>query len=338
MKEYYLLINKPQIITHPDHAFFQSIFSVNSCYQNWLYTNFIQLYCNFPKSKISKAIDLDFLCQYEYSNFVDIQLIYRNIYEYENRNISCIDYFCDLLERNLYLIIAVDEMYLSFSHSYNRYHFKHPLFLYGFNKEKGVFNASYYSSKGYVAEGLVKFSEVEYAFSGFISMLGVNNGLLIRAISSVEAKYEVNVEVIQKGVEEYIYPPSVSLDMAFVGKSMTGKVFGLNIYEALLTYNKLIADGINQEFIPSYKNYHALYEHKVIMLHRINYLKEIGVLSSISIKQYSEIVDKALAIRNLYIKCLLTKNLDSLQSVNCQLILLREKEKKNMEFLLRELQ
>lgn len=337
MKEYILPIGKPRVITHPDHAFFHSIFSLNKDYKMWLYSNFIQLYCNnFPPNNIRESIDLDFVSQYEYNNFIDIQLINRDIYEFFHTNISITNFFCKLIEMNLYLIIAVDEFYLSYSPAYRNNHFKHPLFLYGLNKDKGIFYASYYNSMGYVPNGIVKFTEIENAFKGFISLLGPCNSMLIRAISTKNSYYEINLNTIKKGLEEYIYPPQISLESAFVRPISPNKVYGINVYEALINYNNSILFSKNKDFIQHVKNYHALYEHKKLMFQRINYLIGNSMLK-VDIEQFSDLVKSTLIIRNLYIKFTVSLKTENLKKINFLLLNLREDEKKILNKVLKEL-
>ena len=336
MKEYILPIGKPCIITHPDHAFFHSIFSLNEDYKMWLYTNFIQLCCNnFNPEKIRKSIDLDFVSQYEYNSFIDIQLINRDIYEFFHTDITSIDFFCKLIEMNLYLIIAVDEMYLSYSPVYRTYHFKHPLFLYGFNKDKRIFYTSFYNHIGYVSNGIVKFTEVENAFKGFISLIGSCNSMLIRAVSTKNSHYEINLNAIKKGLEEYINPPQISLEFAFQGSSFHNKVYGINVYEALIDYNNAIIFSNNNDFIQHIKNYHALYEHKILMQQRMSYIVEKNNLK-IDIEQFNDLVKSALIIRNLYIKFSISFNIENLKKINCLLLSLREREKKVFDKVLKE--
>lgn len=337
MKEYILPIGKPSIITHPDHAFFHSIFSLNEDYKMWLYSNFIQLYCNnFNPKNIRESIDLDFVSQYEYNNFIDIQLINRDIYEFFHTDITSIDFFCKLIEMNLYLIIAVDEMYLSYSPAYRSNHFKHPLFLYGFNKDKRIFYVSFYNSMGYVSNGIVKFTEVENAFKGFISLLGSCNSMLIKAVSTKNFHYEINLNTIKKGLEEYINPPQISLEFAFVGSSLHNKVYGINVYEALLNYNTSLISNNNKYCILHVKNYHALYEHKILMQQRINFFVENSKLK-VDIEQFNDLVKSALIIRNLYIKFSVSYKTENIEKINSLLLSLREKEKKVLDKVLKEL-
>ena len=173
--------------------------------------------------------------------------------------------FC--IDNDYYLHLCLDPYHISSSQNYNKRHFNHPTFIYGYDEEK-IYLKDFYSS-GY-KEYSAGYEEINTAY---VSVL--NNEFETRKYYGMVSMFKYRpVEYpfsIDKVIEDYIdylnctdrhhmYRDDVSYGR------IDGYLYGLDYYNAL-------AYKI-ENCLYDVRPFHVLYDHKVLQEIRVRYMIE----------------------------------------------------------------
>ena len=131
-----LSIEKPLILYNQDYAFPAAMMSSDKSFQNWLYSNAIQLYYindrkNFNLSYFYLGIDPNPLavipllrCQ-----SIDLKVV-------KGSGITAISFVRDMINNGYYITCLLNEYYVKCRQAYNTRKFEHGNMIYGFDDEK----------------------------------------------------------------------------------------------------------------------------------------------------------------------------------------------------------
>ena len=131
-----LSIEKPLILYNQDYAFPAAMMSSEKSFQNWLYSNAIQLYYindrkNFNLSYFYLGIDPNPLavipllrCQ-----SIDLKVV-------KGSGITAISFVRDMINNGYYITCLLNEYYVKCRQAYNTRKFEHGNMIYGFDDEK----------------------------------------------------------------------------------------------------------------------------------------------------------------------------------------------------------
>lgn len=270
----------PEITTYTQHAHMLSILYAYDFTTDWIISNYILLYCqkdlNFHSwadfyTPLCYVIRSPECCKYLLKQKITAQTI-------KNMHIDIIDFICNSISCNNYVNITLDNYYLFPSIFFNKQHVCHDMMIYGFDKEKEVFYCS-----DFTFTVAMNYSSHEISFSDMINAYThpykneyehYMQGLiyLYQIIEPKDCSYVFDIRNIINQLRAY-YNCNVLENWKFYHcDDRNNIVFGLDVYDSLINY---IENTIQQKstFL-DIRLFYLVYNHKRIMITRINYLSE----------------------------------------------------------------
>ncbi|MDR1060294.1 MAG: hypothetical protein LBL83_03570 [Clostridiales bacterium] len=261
------------------------------------------------------------------SNYLDTPYT-RNI-ELDRRISSpCMERFSEFVELCLqnrcYVFACLDNYYLPCSPYYLKEHYIHQSFIYGFDSdEKTVHIADYYSQKYARAE---------------ISYSDLNRGYSEIGLDDDSPAHYRDIALCQF-VPDAEYQPNLNLLRDTLAKYLRGKDGNqeteLSIVYGVECYRAMAEDAANDGRV-DIRAYQMLYDHKVLMRHRLEYFREqIGRWGKIDLAGKNErLIEEAFLLRNLVIKYLLSKHERLLREISERCLSLMEADRQFTEAFL----
>lgn len=333
MKRKQLPIKFPAIYGHPDHAYFQAIAATDEKnYKYWILNNFIQTHCN---KYASDNIYFDFMHTYTICPFVDIQLVWNDIFSAYVNDINT--YILHAIDLNYYVYLAVDEYYTAFSSAYKTNTFNHGILIYGYNIEDTCFNAMVYTDSGPKIDYKMPFKECSDAFYGFTSNPFNRNNMIIRLLKRKYPEYMFCIETVTTQLHDYLNSTDSSMfNEYFESHHKEPRVYGLKVNETLIKCLRTRSPEDDSEI--TIRDFHILWEHKKCMLERIQYLEQHNYINSELSVSYASIEKLSLIIRNSVVKYnLANKKGKSVSKIIDLMLELTDKESSVLNLLLTEL-
>lgn len=290
------------IYSYPVHLNHLSIISINSDYEPWFYSNYIQLSCppEFPndRTKIVNFFNYDDLNPfYGYSPFTKEHKTSRL-----EKPEQIIPHYKGLLKDQKYINIFVDDFYLAFRPAYKLCHTPHELFLFGYDNTAEHFHVLGYDTSGKPKEYTVFFSELVAAYMSASNLLeNYTASTWMHFDYQFEYnknQYGINLSNIISLLESYINSTEFEL--------MPGTVCGVSIYKLIKEYYYNYYYSLTSVDV---RPFHLLWEHKNLMYIRMKYLQNYFSLDlSNYISSLFDLQQNYMILRNKLIKCEISKN------------------------------
>ncbi|MEK8205408.1 hypothetical protein NST41_07425 [Paenibacillus sp. FSL L8-0696] len=238
--------------------------------------------------------------------FLDINILNKEIIESENKT-NIVECMKALIRDGYYLFMVLEQYYIPGSYGFGKYSYPHDVMLYGFNENEKVF---------YIADNLsgkYRFSKCSFSQfeSAYFSLEKRKDRLdskicLLRKKSNSHEKFDL-LRVVDT-LHGYWKSASPEIRSSNWSKSFSGCVKGLEVYNNLKEYIALLT---HDEAIFDIRPFHALWEHKKIMVMRIQFMIDNGYIikSDKILENYKMIEKKSLSHRNLFIKYNFTKDI-----------------------------
>lgn len=307
----------------------------NPSAMNWIYNNFIQLvfYSDNLKSIDPHThylsiwpIDLMKIDQRGGNLFLREHVINNNIMELNRENL--VDSVKMWIDHGLYIIANIDSTKISKTRYFGRKPFCHSAFIFGYN-EIGIYQVDFLNS------GQLDIINVPYEelIEAFFSPELPN---IFRAEKNMEVDYNItliqlrdnikcdlNVEVIKFWIEEYLQARTIQTHNNFFIQ-FENTVSGTKIYDCMIKMVKKMKEDNNLD----YRMFHALYEHKVIMVKRVEELMNQGLISSdeVLVLEVEELKKISDVCRMMVLKYNVLPRDDMLEELERNLIELKDKE------------
>ncbi|PWW03216.1 hypothetical protein DFQ01_107113 [Paenibacillus cellulosilyticus] len=292
-----LPMHSPIITSYPKHANVNSILVNHSCYETWLYNNHIQLHADYDDSHTL------WLCFYEPVSrrlypLIDTETFSKGTVI--NNRIDLIQLIMNSIATGSYVYLSIDVYYLAPYEVYQRTHFPHDMFIFGYDEHKGVFHAADFYQKGRYAHHEIPFTQVE---QGFYSSYSDDNadfqGLqLLRVSSDEKGQYTFDADYCFELLAEYLHGIDTSRHYKLIKDVNKRYIFGMPIYDMLAEY---VMES--KESFEVARSLHIVYDHKNLMARRVHYLWKEGHIRDYSfIQQFNEVARQAAMIRNKYLK------------------------------------
>ncbi|MBP2111130.1 hypothetical protein [Paenibacillus silagei] len=277
-----------------------NLFSILSNYpetQPWIYSNYIQLHMIRDESHDKTFVDF-----YQYPILEVCPWIYNQHLKRETillfKKDIC-EFFIECIDLNNYIYGVFEQSYFGRSEF-----FPHDTFIYGYNKEKKVFYIADFSIKEKYSYTEVSFSQIEKAY---LAIEEKDDWLLDKGglqLLSFNAKgiFDFKPSLVIEFLEEFLQSKNSFEKSSFYINKPNKSVFGLEVYR------KIKEDLINKN--TDFRHIHVIYDHKVLMLHRIEYMQTHGYLNQAEViyKLYKQLEQKTLSARNLLLKAIITQN------------------------------
>ena len=294
-----LPIGIPQYATWPDPAYQLAIIASDDNHLPWFYGNFIQLFVGGMPYPYCPPPTNPWFSGFLNCPFLDVAVLNRalvnNCYGegFEQFLIDCID-------TGHYARLQVDEYYLPTSVCHQVSHNIHPLLVFGFDKSLQEFHVMAHFRRGMFEAHCVGFVDFTCAYAAMMDIDDKDYPTLYKRRLVAEAESLFDIHAVRQQLNDYLYCRDTSI--AFLSKEPSQhRVWGLEVYD---WFKKQIFKGesIGSESLRLH-DFRLLWEHKVVMLKRLEYLTRRGYLVSEALKlNFEEIVRGADHLRLISIR------------------------------------
>lgn len=257
-------------VKHNDNAFYP-----------WLFSNFIQINCNLN----SEHRRLEFYNFYKNEQF-DLPNYFLDYNYYKVTDLlhySGIKALKWELKQKRYIEVKLDQYYLFGRNEYHYMHHLHQNLIYGYDDKQRIFMTIGYDNSG-------KIQKYNISYQDMSETLNRNTNLVVKSILYHQGFrfYHFVPAYIKKVCKEYLEKKNTELSVhSFLPTERS--VHGIGIYEELRTQK-----GINV-LISDRRLSYLLYEHKVIMEKRIDYMWHEKLLDKEMYKRLKDVAAKAKA-------------------------------------------
>ncbi len=218
---------------------------------------------------------------FDYCNGIGLFKVFDNVLKVFEIDHSCIQHqhgsyvnlIKSILSSGLYLWLPLDEYYVPGRPAYKKYHFVHANLAYAYDAEEKQIGVLGYNTV--INSNFVSFEDVEKACCSEHVKYECYNDLVIFRKNARCYPEPINIKFIIRALEEYKNGDDTGFSYGNVEgyHPLKNPIYGLNIYKTILENNALMEDFICDR-IPAY----ILSEHKSIMLKRIEYFCDNGIL------------------------------------------------------------
>ncbi len=284
----------------------------------WFYQHFIQLYTLTDEMGNLWA---DYLEERDFYKDMAESVIYD--YKALSNEKDILGFIINKINMGYYVIIFIDEYYLPRKPSYMSDHFMHQLMIYGYNNVTQIFKTIAFDENKEFRTDDYSYEQIEQAYhvgknyydSSPVWVL--NETVEIIRLKDITKSYRFDMDLFLKDLNIYLsgqgeYSKIRPNNLKTNGSQAS---FNFKIFDELdLHLNDLIKGKYTMDF----RYMHLLYEHKYVMLKRLEYIalshKSKERLQFL-LQQYKDwVVIRTLRARNLYIKHMVMKENDRYNS------------------------
>ncbi len=267
-------------------------------YLPWYYSRFIQIFSftddkdfseiNYLEPRDCSSEILDMVC-----------LGYHLLDKVDN----IIDFIIEKINRGYYLIINIDEYYLSNKWAYNKNHFVHSSLIYGYDNVAEQFNAISFNKDMLFTMMTFNYAEFTEAYNnGKIHYKKSapwceSSAIQIVRPKGFEAEFPFSYERFMRELSSYIFSKGDGDRLYTFEYPSCRVVYGIEVYDILIKDLEGLLQG---KTIMDYRGIHLLAEHKKGIYDRLDYVISRNKLTGniIELKEsYLEVVNLANAMR-----------------------------------------
>lgn len=267
-----LPVQKPVITGWTWVAALFSILQNNPASFNWIYSNYINVYCLHDSGHNDKILFMDYFpcdlhcffdCPYVYGQALTRRTI-RSVHE------DIRIFFINALKSGNYIYGIFDEGKL-----FHTSKFRHELFIYGYNEEADTFSvADFTLTPGYPKYGYKKYPseavcQAYHSIEESEDYLWDRKGGLLLVQARENGLYDFDAVLVKKSLMEYLSGYNSFYNYRMRMKPYTDKEYGVDVY-AMISNN--IKSSVTGESLLDVRVLHNLYDHKVLMLNRMEYM------------------------------------------------------------------
>lgn len=236
-----------------------------------------------------------------------------------------------LLDKGYYVYFSgIDDFYMPGKSWYQERHFDHDGMIFGYNDTNKTYDIYAYNQswlytsftipqRSFVQSLHSKHHYVEYA--------------TLNGVKPKKEQVELDIPKIKKGLNEYLdsswykYPPNID-----------EPVYGIVVHDYLSMYMyKLLSNAFPHERIDR-RVYRAIWEHKNVMLQRIEAVEaKLGMTNEIS-TQYKAVEKEANLMRMMYASYVIKPKYSVMETLRNKIVILRETEEKLLSTFLDSLE
>ncbi|MCL2717761.1 MAG: BtrH N-terminal domain-containing protein [Lachnospiraceae bacterium] len=292
----------PSLSGYMEDAYPLSLLETKRKTCEWIYSGYVQLVFQTPE-----------LCSYQPLKFFKISpsgkswdpmISWFNTYSITKKmakslNLKIIDLMRNSIDMGYYVNIHLDEYYLPHANPYKSFHYTHITLIFGYDDEKMIFYALSYNFKGDFNNVEINYYDLEISYEGE----GDTNQQALIELWEWREHYGYNFSVkrLLSQCNAYLTGDNNYIDIKDFYNQKNNNVYGLDIYEKLKGYSK-----ISNNVIP----FQIIREHKQLMYQRINFMIENEYINKDDyfLIEGNEIVDKAIILKNLFMKSVVSEN------------------------------
>lgn len=319
----------PLFTSYPRHANIVSILSHHASFHHWLFMNHIQLHTECSG-------DVFYLGFYEpiaRQNYplVDMQKIRKDVIEINEMDV--VQFLKNAIDEGYYAYMCVDSYYIEPYPLFQRLHFAHDMFVFGYNDANASFHIADFLKENRYYATQASYDQIREAFhSEYDDSYGFNGIQLLKV--NDQAKYPFVIDWIILMLEDYAFGYSTANRFLTLGDPhVESSVFGMDIYNELIQF---IQQTSNQYLVM--RALHTLSDHKKLMRMRVEFLAAHRYITNPKrIEAFAAIEKLALIIRNTYLKNIVQPSEKKRMHVTDLIQQLYDQEKEFIEQLIAEL-
>lgn len=317
----------PPIQSYLPISIIANIATANMKNLTWIMHNFVQLFQYADAEKVESFPVQQFM--YVSQSVISCKEITKEVMSKER--IDVIEDIIYCINHQHYVVIYLNENLIPNMRHYQHKAIVHSQFIFGYNREKQIFKVINFSKKSDQMEVIdVTFSDVKSNFysvdlsdlyekckSEYIRKKGFQIYALqyCGAIDNIDAT--LNLEVIKEQIRQYLYSVNSSIYTSYFTGTLHG-TWGMDVYEEIGT---MLLKNMDIRCAC------LLYEHKVFMQYRINYLDETLA------EEYSKVVKMANTFKMYCLKCMIKKKTEKPEMIIKYLEDMKSAEKNILEKL-----
>jgi len=264
----------------------------------WIYAKYINCYYN---SKARSVFDHCISASGRFFSGEEAMLFQNFLFKKEIFKLDIIDFVewtKDLLDKDWYVLGFLDEYHIKAKAAYGKFHFRHGVFIYGYDDAEELFYAIGYVDDTNYKTFTFSFDEFRLALPNDFDR--ENEKFKPQDIDRIEFnavkenpdyKFEFNLKEVYVGISDFLN----SRDSFDEGRK--DLVYGIECEHEFANY---ILDNKNAYLDIRYSR--LFMELKDIMVRRLNYLLEINALSPDIVEEYKEIAKMQATVHLLFIK------------------------------------
>ena len=313
--------------------------------EEWFLSNYIQL-CAPKKCYKYGNTDVEFLNFFPkyFSDFESFYLRTHNINEsiFKLTEENLIENITSWIDNGYYIETFLNEIEIegSFLNDIKAVRINEQL-IYGYDMSEKVFKMVMFNAQAQVDRMDITFDVFTKVFfsekgkklckeSNWISV-GNEYGLVLYRFRE-DVKFRFDIENIILQLEEYLNGFNSAIYLSWLTQEKRDFVFGIDVYDSLIKWLDLHQD----EFIDN-RSVFGLWDHKKIMLRRLEYLEKNKYVSNVYSDEYHEIVKMSDNVRLLIMKYNLLRKRSVVDSIIGKLAIIKEKEYKLLSVVLKDM-
>ncbi|GGH72249.1 hypothetical protein GCM10008014_58430 [Paenibacillus silvae] len=332
------------ILIPPIHGYLCNAYPLSIALQNsnseaWFLSNYIQVVCagNFPEGKFFTFYNSYFEWDSIFLGcpFINYQKIhYQLIKKYNGELIS---FICDAIEKNNYVYLYVDEYYISHKSAFNKYSLPHEMLIFGYNRTESTFNVLGYDANTVFGKYEVSFDELTIAYQ-MCDKSTKNREYLYLLESNEDFNYQFDTQLVIQTLREYRYSINTSLHFRAINPPNDWWIYGMAAYTHFVKYIRSMMESL--EGVIDIRIFHTLWEHKRMMVLRINYIQKRNILinSDDILKQYTYIQDSSLILMRMVMKYNLINDKKTLEKIEKKILEIESLETQALDNLIKRLE
>lgn len=300
-------------------------------YYDWLYTNYFQIFGTIEHP----MIHLDYFLvgekngSFHYLNQL-LDFRFDDTRYLKELRLGIQEYCIAMLNANYYVAVYLDEYYVKNRNANQKRHFIHQNMLYGYEGGK-------FYMMGYGRNNILDFSTIseDELYLAYTERARKEVIKLIR-YNPNSRTYHFDTEVFARGLQEFLDGSNSSMHYANMVPALESN-YGIRNYELYLkdtAYGKLFLGDTRLSYL--------IFEHKVLMIRRIEFLKERRLISEEAAKYAQAIAvgtkEMAEECKNLVIKYKFVKDKRQVEAeVMNRLVDIREQDRTLCTYLSNEM-
>ena len=297
----------------------------------WFYSNFIQLHFEDHLSLNPKSTDhglnifpIEYMKSWYYAGatlFLQEKLIDDKIMAIDRKTL--IPLMINWIEKGFYVISRVDVSKLPGTKYYRDKPLAHTVVFYGYDLQKKIFKHFDFNEQGNLVIIEVKFDDYQAAFFSeqLLDLLKAKrmNSKFHISLCNVKSsvKYQLDKECIKSLLHDYRYSVNTTKRYNLFIPEAKG-VYGMSVYDAMIKFTEASVQKI-QEI--DFRAFHALYEHKKVMVARLKHLEKLGVIDlSLQLSdKFSRIEELTSQLRTKVLRYLVVKDYELVNEIKASL-------------------
>ncbi|MBY9080746.1 hypothetical protein KIH86_13595 [Paenibacillus sp. HN-1] len=312
-----LEITDPPIKAYPDYAYPLSI-TLNSPHAwDHFYCNYIQLY--FDETDLRNPVryyyvDVNRNIWNTRHPLIHYQTIHRDTLARLNKDI--IECACAALDLDRYVMAFVNEYYIKDRWAYQQMEYPHAIFIYGYDRDKSLFYTAAYDKNLHYTYGECSFDELREAYNhNPLHLYDDNNYIYLMKYNSTSKRYELDLNAMIQQLKEFLNSSPTTERYNEFFNSQEKLYFGMDIYEPLIMH--LYAIHQNNWDWNIVKPVYLLWEHKKLMVDRIQYLIQKNILPDhvAYLELFRKLVDEYSVLQILFLKYKKTRDKGQLEKI-----------------------